>query len=178
MGLLYIKNRTPWQPMVFGGSQEKERRAGTENVAGIVGLATAMKLAWDEGEGRNAHARQLRDRLLYELPERIPDTVITGPADPTRRLPNNFSCCFRNVEGESVLLALDMADVAASSGSACTTGALEPSHVLTAMGIDSDLAHASLRLTVGQSNTNADIDRVLAVLPEIVARLRSLAGTA
>lgn len=178
VGLLYIKNRTPWQPIVFGGSQEKERRAGTENVAGIVGLATAMKLAWDEAEQRIAHARQLRDRLFYELPERIPDTVITGPADPARRLPNNFSCCFRNVEGESVLLALDMADVAASSGSACTTGALEPSHVLTAMGIDSDLAHASLRLTVGQSNTEADIERVLAVLPEIVARLRSLAGTA
>ncbi|MFN8507284.1 MAG: cysteine desulfurase family protein [Dehalococcoidia bacterium] len=176
VGVLYIKNRTPWQPMFLGGSQEKERRAGTENVAGIVGLATAMKLAWDEREARNAHSAGLRDRLLFELPERIPDTVITGPIDPVRRLPNNFSCCFRNVEGESVLLALDMADVAASSGSACTTGALEPSHVLTAMGIDSDLAHASLRLTLGASNTTADIDRVLSVLPEIVARLRSLAG--
>lgn len=176
VGLLYIRNRTPWQSMLLGGSQEKERRAGTENVAGIVGLATAMKLAWDEFEMRNAHSRALRDRLLYELPERIPDTVITGPTDPERRLSNNFSCCFQNVEGESVLLALDMAEVAASSGSACTTGALEPSHVLTAMGIDSDLAHASLRLTVGASNTNADIDRVLTQLPEIVARLRSLAG--
>ena len=176
VGLLYIKNRTPWQPMLLGGSQEKERRAGTENVAGIVGLATAMKLAWDECESRNAHARSLRDRLLFELPERIPDTVITGPADPAMRLSNNFSCCFRNVEGESVLLALDMADIAASSGSACTTGALEPSHVLTAMGIDSDLAHASLRLTVGASTTPADIDRVLTSLPQIVHRLRSLAG--
>lgn len=178
VGVLYIKNRTPWQPMFLGGSQEKERRAGTENVAGIVGLATAMKLAWDEREARNAHSAALRNRLLYELPERIPDTVITGPVDPAGRLPNNFSCCFRNVEGESVLLALDMADVAASSGSACTTGALEPSHVLTAMGIDSDLAHASLRLTLGIANTDAQIDRVLAVLPEIVARLRSLAGSA
>ncbi|MCC6386521.1 MAG: cysteine desulfurase [Dehalococcoidia bacterium] len=178
IGVLYIKNRTPWQPMFLGGSQEKERRAGTENVAGIVGLATAMKLAWDERDARSAHVAALRDRLLFELPERIPDTVITGPIDPARRLPNNFSCCFRNVEGESVLLALDMADVAASSGSACTTGALEPSHVLTAMGIDSDLAHASLRLTLGASNTTADIDRVLDVLPEIVARLRSLAGPA
>lgn len=176
VGLLYIKNRTPWQPMLLGGSQEKERRAGTENVAGIVGLATAMQIAWDESESRNAHSRKLRDRLLYELPERIPNTVITGPTDPDRRLSNNFSCCFQNVEGESVLLALDMADIAASSGSACTTGALEPSHVLTAMGIDADLAHASLRLTVGASNTDADIDRVLNRLPEIVARLRSLAG--
>ncbi len=176
VGVLYIRNRTPWQPMLLGGSQEKERRAGTENVAGIAGMATAMRLAWAEFEARNAHARALRDRLLFGLPELIPDTVITGPADPARRLSNNFSCCFRNVEGESVLLALDMADIAASSGSACTTGALEPSHVLTAMGIDRDLAHASLRLTTGASNTEADIDRVLDVLPGIVARLRALAG--
>ncbi len=176
VGLLYIKNRTPWQAMLLGGSQEKARRAGTENVAGIVGLAAAMQLAWAEFEARNTHSRVLRDRLLYELPDRIPDTVITGPADPSRRLSNNFSCCFRNVEGESVLLALDMADIAASSGSACTTGALEPSHVLTAMGIDSDLAHASLRLTVGAATTNEDIDHVLETLPAIVARLRTLAG--
>lgn len=176
VGLLYIKNRTPWQPLILGGSQEKERRAGTENVAGIVGLATAMKLAFDEFEGRNAHSRELRNRLLFELPECIPDTVITGPADPDARISNNFSCCFRNVEGESVLLALDMADIAASSGSACTTGALEPSHVLTAMGIDSDLAHASLRLTVGAGTTSQHIDRVLETLPAIVSRLRSLAG--
>jgi len=176
VGLLYIKNRTPWEPMMRGGSQEKERRAGTENVAGVVGMATAMKLAWDDAETRNAHTRQLRDRLLFELPERIPDTVITGPTDLERRLPNSFSCCFRNVEGESVLLALDMADVAASSGSACTTGALEPSHVLTAMGIDGDLAHASLRLTLGHRNTNEEISRVVETLPGIVARLRALAG--
>lgn len=176
VGLLYIKNRTPWQPMLLGGSQEKERRAGTENVAGIAGLAKAMELAWAEADERTARARNLRDRLLFGLPERIPDTVITGPTDPDRRLSNNFSCCFRNVEGESVLLALDMAGIAASSGSACTTGALEPSHVLTAMGIDPDLAHASLRLTVGKSTTDEDIDRVLDVLPGIVAKLRALAG--
>ncbi len=176
VGLLYVKNRTPFQAMIFGGGQEKERRSGTENVPGIVGLATAMKLAWDEAEDRNAHAGKLRGRLLYGLPERIPDTVITGPADPASRLSNSVSCCFRNVEGESVLLALDMAGIAASSGSACTTGSLEPSHVLTAMGIDRDLAHASLRLTVGKDNTAAQIDYVLDKLPEIVARLRSLAG--
>lgn len=177
VGLLYIRNRTPWQPMLLGGGQERERRAGTENVAGIVGMATAMRLAWEEMEERNAHCRRLRDRLFYGIPERIPDTVITGPRDPEKRLPNNFSCCFRNVEGESVLLALDMADIAASSGSACTTGSVEPSHVLTAMGIDRDLAHASLRLTVGKGNTEEDIDRVLSVLPEIVSRLRALAGS-
>jgi len=176
IGLLYIKNRTPWQPLILGGSQEKERRAGTENVPGIVGLAVAMQLAWQERDAFNAHVSRLRNRLLFELPERIPDTVITGPSDPERRLPNNFSCCFRNVEGESVLLALDMADIAASSGSACTTGALEPSHVLTAMGIDRDLAHASLRLTLGRHTTDAEIDRVLDVLPGIVHKLRALAG--
>ncbi len=176
VGLLYIKNRTPWQPLLLGGSQEKERRAGTENVPGIIGLAVAMQLAWERRDTFNTHVRRLRDRLLFGLPERIPGTVITGPVDPERRLPNSFSCCFSNVEGESVLLALDMADIAASSGSACTTGALEPSHVLTAMGIDRDLAHASLRLTLGIHNTDAEIDRVLEVLPAIVSRLRSLAG--
>lgn len=176
VGVLYIKNRTPFQAMVFGGGQEKERRSGTENVPGVVGLAAAMKLAWDEAAGRNAQVRKLRDRLLYGLPERVPNTVITGPTDPEKRLANSFSCCFRNVEGESVLLALDMAGIAASSGSACTTGALEPSHVLTAMGIDRDLAHASLRLTLGTENTDAEIDHVLETLPGIVARLRSLAG--
>ena len=175
-GLLYIKNRTPWLPLMLGGSQEKERRAGTENVAGIGGLAPPMELAWDEAAAPNGQAPAMRDRLMYGIPERIPDTVITGPMDTAKRLSNNFSCCFRNVEGESVLLALDMAEVAASSGSACTTGALEPSHVLTAMGIDSDLAHASLRLTVGKDTSAAEIDHVLETLPAIVSRLRALAG--
>ncbi len=174
-GLLYVRRGTPWQPQMLGGSQERERRAGTENVAGAFGLAAAMELAWNERDERVAHYRRLRDRLLFELPELVPDTVVTGPVDPDRRLPNNFSCCFRNVEGESVLLGLDMVEVAASSGSACTTGSLEPSHVLTAMGIDDDLAHASLRLTVGKGNTDEQIDYVLEQLPEIVERLRSLA---
>ena len=174
-GLLYVRRGTPWQPQILGGTQERERRAGTENVAGAFGLATAMELAWTERDQRVGHYRRLRDRLLYELPERVPDTVVTGPTDPDRRLPNSFSCCFRNVEGESVLLGLDMAEVAASSGSACTTGSLEPSHVLTAMGIDDDLAHASLRLTVGKGNTDEQIDYVLEQLPAIVERLRALA---
>ncbi len=176
VGLLYVRSRTPFQATMFGGGQEKERRAGTENVAGAAGLAAAMKLAWDEMPARIEHTGQLRNRLLYELPERITGTVITGPSDPDRRLPNNFSCCFRNVEGESVLLGLDLADIAASSGSACTTGSMEPSHVLTAMGIDPDLAHASLRLTVGKDTTDAEIDRLLNTLPGIVSRLRALAG--
>ena len=174
-GLLYVRRGTPWQAQILGGTQERERRAGTENVAGAFGLAVAMELAWQEREERVAHYRRLRDRLLHELPERVPDTVVTGPADPDRRLPNSFSCCFRNVEGESVLLALDMAEIAASSGSACTTGSLEPSHVLTAMGVDPDLAHASLRLTVGKGNTDEQISYVLDQMPGIVERLRALA---
>ncbi len=174
-GLLYVRRGTPWQPQILGGTQERERRAGTENVAGAFGLAVAMELAWQEREERVAHYRRLRDRLLFELPERVPDTVVTGPTDPDRRLPNSFSCCFRNVEGESVLLGLDMVEIAASSGSACTTGSLEPSHVLTAMGIEDDLAHASLRLTVGKGNTDEQIEYVLEQLPEIVERLRALA---
>ena len=175
IGLLYIKRDTPWQPMIVGGGQEKDRRSGTENVAGAYGLARAMQLAWTESAERNAHSAALRDRLLTGLPERIPDTVITGPLNGDLRLSNSFSCCFRNVEGESILLALDMAEVAASSGSACTTGSLEPSHVLLAMGIDQDLAHSSLRLTVGRQTTDEQIDYVLERLPEIVARLRALA---
>ncbi len=175
VGLLYVRRGTPWRPQILGGGQERERRAGTENVAGAFGFATAMELAWAEREQRGAHYRRLRDRLLFELPERVSDTVVTGPADPALRLPNNFSCCFRNVEGESVLLALDMVEIAASSGSACTTGSLEPSHVLTAMGVDADLAHASLRLSVGRENTDEQIDYVLEQLPPIVGRLRALA---
>lgn len=175
-GVLWIGARTPWRPLVVGGGQEHDRRAGTEDVAGFVGLATAMKLAWDQKDERTSHTAHLRDRLLHGLPERIPGTVITGPASGPLRLSNNFSCCFTGVEGESVLLALDLAGVAASSGSACTTGSLEPSHVLLAMGVDPDIAHASLRLTVGRSTTDGDIDRVLEVMPGIVERLRSLSG--
>ena len=176
IGALYVRNRTPLQPQVLGGGQERNRRAGTENVAGAVGLATALRLAYDELDARNAHAAHLRDRLLDEIPARIPDVRVNGPRDRSRRLANNFSCCFRSVEGETVLLQLDMSGVAASSGSACTTGSLEPSHVLTAMGVPPAIARSSLRLTVGKDTTDADIDHVLDVLPRFVARLRGLAG--
>ena len=175
IGLLYIRQGTPWEPFVLGGGQEKERRGGTENVAGIVGFAIAFDLALREVEKKSAKIKNLRNRLLYEIPELVPDTVITGPVDPSLRLPNNFSCCFRNVEGESVLLSLDMEEIAASSGSACTTGALEPSHVLTAMGVDEELAHSSLRLTLGNETTNDEIEYILEKLPPIIKRLRALA---
>ncbi len=186
-GALYVRPRTPLLPQLLGGAQEKNRRAGTENVAGAFGMATALKLAYDEFGARTAHYRELRDRLLVGIPERVPNVRITGPqttpahpeasrgsAGLERRAANNASICFEFVEGEPVLIALDLAGAACSSGSACTTGSLEPSHVLTAMGIPEDLARGSMRLTVGASNTNDQIDHFLETLPAIVSRLRSL----
>jgi cysteine desulfurase len=177
IGALYVRGRTPLQPLLLGGAPEKKRRAGTENVAGAVGLAKALELAYDEFESRNDHYRTLRDRLLDGIPQRVPSVHVTGPGDVSRRVSNNFSCCFEFIEGEAILMALDLAGISASSGSACTSGSLEPSHVLTAMGVPTDLARGSLRLTVGKDNSSEDIDRVLEVLPEIVSRLRSLSPT-
>ncbi len=174
VGALYVRSRTPLQPQMLGGAQEKNRRAGTENVAYIVGMAKAMTLAYEEFDARNAHCRALRDRLLDEVPARVPYVHITGPKDRKRRLSNSFSCCFEYIEGEAILMALDLQGVAASSGSACTSGSLEPSHVLTAMGLPLELARGSLRLTVGRGNTMEEIDRLLEILPGIVSRLRSL----
>jgi cysteine desulfurase len=177
VGVLYVKGRTPFQPFVVGGGQEKNRRAGTENVAGAVGMAEALRMAYEELEERTARVRRLRDRLFHGLPDRIPDTVITGPRDLARRLPNNFSCCFGGVQGETVLLQMDLDGMAASSGSACTTGSLEPSHVLVAMGTDEELARSSLRLTLGVDNTDEHVDHVLEALPAMIARLRAMSGT-
>jgi len=174
-GVLYVRPRTPFVGQILGGSQERNRRAGTENVAAAVGLAKALQLACDEREARNAHVRALRDYLWDELPRRLSGVRLTGPLDRERRLPNSFSCCFEGVEGEAVLIQLDLNGVSASSGSACTTGSLEPSHVLTAMGVPADVARASLRVTLGKDNTREDIDRLLGVLPRAVERLRALA---
>jgi cysteine desulfurase len=174
VGALYIRPRTPFLAQQLGGSQEKNRRAGTENVAGVAGMAKALELACAEFDSRNAHYRSLRNRLLAGVPERVPGIHITGPTDPTRRASNNLSACLEFIEGEPVLMALDLIGIAGSSGSACTSGSMEPSHVLTAMGIPEDLARGSIRLTVGQDNTMDQIDYVLDVLPDTVARLRSL----
>ena len=174
VGALYVRTRTPLQPQILGVAQEKDRRAGTENVAGAAGFAVALRLAYDEFDARNAHARTFRDRLLAELPARIPYTRVNGPLDSARRISNNVNVCFQFVEGEAVLLGLDMAGIAASSGSACTSGSLEPSHVLTAMGVPTEIARSSLRLTVGKGNTPEEIETVLEVLPRLVARLRAL----
>jgi cysteine desulfurase len=155
--------------MQTGGGHERRRRAGTENVAFAVGLATALRLAYDEAEEVNERLVQLRDRLIQGVLERIPDSQLSG--HPTRRLPNSASFLFKYVEGESILLNLDLAGVAASSGSACTSGSLEPSHVLTAMGYSHEVAHGSLRLTLGKENTDADVDYVLDILPDIIRKL-------
>ena len=175
VGVLYVRTRTPFVSQMLGGSQEKNRRAGTENVAAAVGMATALRLAEEGRAERSAHARSLRDRLFQELPQRTPGTHISGPRDPDRRLPNSFSCCFERAEGEAVLLQLDLQGISASSGSACTTASLEPSHVLLAMGVSHDLARGSLRITLGKGNTMEEIDRVLDVVPSAVERLRALA---
>jgi cysteine desulfurase len=190
VGALYVRPRTPLLPQQLGGAQEKNRRAGTENVASVVGMATALQLAYDEFDLRTAHYRQLRDRLLAGVPERVPNVHVTGPqpsstgalapAHPEAlegRAANSASFCFEYIEGEPILIALDLAGVACSSGSACTTGSLEPSHVLTAMGVPEDLARGSMRLTVGASNTSDQIDYFLETLPDIVSRLRSLSPT-
>ncbi len=177
VGALYVRGRTPFQPQQLGGSQEKDRRAGTENVASIVGMAKAMELAYTEFESRNAHYHALRDRLFYGIPERVPHVQVTGPAGLSRRVSHNFSCCFEFIEGEAILMALDLQGIAASSGSACTSGSLEPSHVLTAMGLPLELARGSLRLTVGKDNTMEEIDYLLDVLPDNVSRLRALSPT-
>ncbi len=177
VGALYVRSRTPLQPQQLGGAQEKNRRAGTENVASIVGMAKAIEMAYQDFDARNAHYRALRERLFYGIPERVPYVHVTGPTDLSRRVSNSFSCCFEYIEGEAILTALDLAGVAASSGSACTSGSLEPSHVLTAMGVPEELARGSLRLTVGKDNTMAEMDYVLEVLPGLVSRLRSLSPT-
>ena len=178
VGVLYVRPRTPFIGQVLGGSQERGRRAGTENVAGAAGLATALSLAYAELDERTQHLRRLQGYLSDELPRRLEGVRFTGPSDPLLRVPASVSCCLERVEGEAVLIQLDLNGIAASSGSACTTGSLEPSHVLTAMGLPTDLARSSLRITLGKDNTLAEIDRLLEILPPIVEKLRRLAPLA
>jgi cysteine desulfurase len=175
VGALYVRPRTPFVGQTLGGSQERNRRAGTEDVAAAVGFAKALQLIDAERATNVEHLRGLRDHLWAELPRRLPGVRVTGASDPAKRLPNSFSCCLEGVEGEAVLIQLDLNGISASSGSACTTGSLEPSHVLTAMGIPADIARASLRITLGHENTMADMNRLLDVLPPAVMKLRALA---
>ncbi len=171
MGILYVRQGMRILPQLQGGSQERGRRAGTENVAGIVGTAEALRLAYEELPAMTPRLQALRDRLIAGVLA-IPRSRLTG--HPTERLSNNASFCFEGVEGESILLNLDLLGIAASSGSACTSGSVEPSHVLVAMGLPPEWSHGSLRLTLGRSNTDADVEQVLSVLPGVIEKLRSL----
>jgi len=172
VGALYVRAGTPILYQQQGGPQEGDRRGGTENVAAIVGLATALTRAEADRAVYNDHCRALRDRLTEGILAAIPDSRLDGPRGD-RRLANNVNIAFAGVEGESLIIALDLEGVAASSGSACTTGATEPSHVLRAIGVPDAAIAGSLRLTVGRDNTPADVDELLALLPDIVARLRA-----
>ncbi len=172
VGALYVRAGTPLLYQQQGGPQEGDRRGGTENVAAIVGLAAALTRVETERAAYNDHCRALRDRLTNGILAAIPDSRLNGPRGD-RRLANNVNVAFAGVEGESLIIALDLAGVAASSGSACTTGATEPSHVLRAIGVPGAAIAGSLRLTVGRDNTPADVAELLALLPDIVARLRA-----
>ncbi|MBI4301240.1 MAG: aminotransferase class V-fold PLP-dependent enzyme, partial [Chloroflexi bacterium] len=176
VGVLYIRRATPFMPQQTGGGQERHRRAGTENTAGVVGTAVALQMAAERKDSNSAHCRRLRDRLIQGIQSTIDRSRLNG--HPTQRLPNNVNFAFEFVEGESILLNLDMAGVAASSGSACTSASLEPSHVLIAIGLSAEIAHGSLRLTVGIDNTEEEIDYVLSLLPGIVAKLRAMSPLA
>ncbi len=172
IGALYIRRGTRIGTFMDGGAQERGRRAGTENVPGIVGLGKAIELAVAEMPEKAPRLAAMRDRLIREILEAIPDTRLNG--HPTERLPNNVNVAFRYVEGESILLMLDAFGIAASTGSACTSASLEPSHVLTACGLPPEHAHGSLRLTLGSRNTEEDVDYVLSVLPGVIERLRAM----
>jgi len=172
IGALYIRKGTKIENLIHGGGQERRRRAGTENIAGIVGLGKAIEIATGDIEGHNNRIGALRDRLLTGILETIPNVHLNG--HPENRLPGNINISFEFIEGESMLLWLDEEGICASTGSACTSGSLEPSHVLMATGLPVEMSHGSLRLTLGDANTDADVDFVLSVLPKVVSRLREM----
>jgi cysteine desulfurase len=173
IGALYVKRRVRYQPYVLGGGQERGRRGGTENVAGIVAFGRAAELAMANLRDANKRVRTLRDRLEHGILRRIPGSSRNGAQEP--RLPNTANIAFKDVEAEGILLLLDQAGICASSGSACTTGSLDPSHVLTGMGCNAARARGSIRFSLGVYNTDAEVDYVLKYLPAIIARLRASA---
>jgi cysteine desulfurase len=172
VGALYVRKGTKLISLMHGGEQEKRRRAGTENVPGIVGLGKALELAGQEMGNEAERLAHLRDKLINSLEEKIDGICLNG--HPTRRLPNNVNVSVDFVEGESMLLNLDLNGICASTGSACSSASLEPSHVLLALGLSPERAHGSLRFSLGRENTEADVERLLEVLPRIVARLRAM----
>ena len=172
IGFLYIRKGVKIRSFVHGGAQERKRRAGTENVPGIVGFGTAVKLAVDTMKERTDKEIQLRDYMIERISEEIPYAKLNG--DAKKRLPNNVNFSFRFIEGESLLIMLDMKGICASSGSACTSGSLDPSHVLLAIGLPHEIAHGSLRMTLSEETTKEDIDYVIDNLKDIVSKLRSM----
>ena len=172
IGVMYIRKGVKIRSFIHGGAQERKRRAGTHNVPGIVGIGTAAKLAKENMEERSAKEIALRDHLIERILKEIPYTRLNGHR--TDRLPNNANFCFRFIEGESMLILLDQAGICGSSGSACTSGSLDPSHVLLAIGLPHEVAHGSLRLSLSEYNTQEEVDYVLEELPKIVTYLRNM----
>ncbi|MBR4395360.1 MAG: cysteine desulfurase NifS [Eubacteriaceae bacterium] len=172
IGFLYIRKGIKIEPLIHGGSQERGKRGGTTNVAGIVGLAKATELAAESLDKRAEYERELRDYLIGRIENEIPYALLNG--DRSKRLPNNVNFCFRFIEGESMLLLLDQYGICASSGSACTSGSLDPSHVLLAIGRPHEIAHGSLRLTLSEETRKDDIDFTVDTLKQIIERLRSM----
>ena len=172
IGFLYIRKGLKTRSFIHGGAQERSRRAGTENVPGIVGLGAASERAFARMEEKTKKEIELRDYLIRRIEEEVPYCRLNG--DRTRRLPNNVNFSFRFVEGESLLIMLDMRGICASSGSACTSGSLDPSHVLLAIGLPHEIAHGSLRLTLSEENTKEELDTTVEAIKEIVARLRDM----
>ncbi len=172
IGYLYIRKGVKIRSFLHGGAQERKRRAGTENVPGIVGFGKAVEIALATMQERTAKERELRDYLMDRVLKEIPFTRVNG--DRNRRLPNNVNICFQFVEGESLLIMLDMKGICGSSGSACTSGSLDPSHVLLAIGLPHEIAHGSLRLTLGADTTKEDIDYTVDAIKEIVTQLREM----
>ena len=171
-GILFIRRTTPFLPLILGGGQERERRAGTENIPGIVGISVALEASNRQRLEHGAHCQALRDRIIEHITTQVPRVRLNG--HPSQRLPNNVNFSFEGVEGEPVLLGLDMAGIAASSGSACSSGSLEPSHVLLALGQSAEVARGSLRITLGKYNSSEEVDYLLEKLPELIEKLRKL----
>ncbi|MEI8330248.1 MAG: cysteine desulfurase NifS [Methanomicrobiales archaeon] len=171
-GALYIKKGVRIENLIHGGGQERRKRAGTENVSGIVGLGKAIEMVTADIPGHSTQIRAMRDRLIKGVLATIPNARLNG--HPEKRLAGNFNMSFEFIEGESMLLWLDEEGICASTGSACTSGSLEPSHVLLATGMPAEISHGSLRLTLGDANSDKDVDVVLDVLPKVVAKLRDM----
>ena len=172
VGVLYLRRGTRYRPLLRGGHQERGRRAGTENAASIVGLGVACELALEHLDQEKTVVRAMRDHLEQGILAAVPNCFVTG--DPSNRLPNTCNIAFEYIEGEAILLLLNKLGIAASSGSACTSGSLEPSHVMRAMGIPFTAAHGTTRFTLSRYNTLEEMDRVIAAVPDIVARLRKM----